>query len=144
MAKTGRRTKLTPTVHRAIVRAVRAGNFLETAAALGHVDRTTVFSWLARGRKERDRFAKGEEPDPDEGIFLDFLDAIETAEAAAEAEHVAVIRKCAKSGDRKASEFYLTHKADRWKPGRDPEADAPDSLRGLVDMLAKARAERHG
>lgn len=48
----GRPTSLTPDVHELIVKAVRAGNFLETAAAAAGVHRTTVHLWIQRGEKD--------------------------------------------------------------------------------------------
>lgn len=48
----GRPTSLTPEVHKAIIDAVRAGNFLSTAAAASGVHRNTVYGWLARADAE--------------------------------------------------------------------------------------------
>lgn len=144
MAKPGRPTKLTPKVCKAIVGYVEEGNFLNTAAALAHVAPITAANWITHGRKERDRIEAGGEPDPNEARYLDFLELIDAARAKAEAEHVAVIRRCAAEGDRKASEFWLTHASDNWKPNVQKDGEMPDGLKGLVDILERARAERHG
>lgn len=76
---TGRPSSLTPEVQDVIVKAVRAGNYRVTAAALAGVHRNTILNWVARGDE-------GEEP------FASFAVALEMAEAESESEMVAEIR----------------------------------------------------
>lgn len=47
-----RPTKLTTKTQDKIVQAIRAGNFLSTAAAFAGVSESILYSWLAEGRKE--------------------------------------------------------------------------------------------
>lgn len=74
--------QLTPEVHERMVSYVRAGNYLETAAAACGVSRYVVRDWLRRG-------AKGEEP------FGAFAAAMHEAKALAEIRDVAIIGKAA-------------------------------------------------
>ena len=70
-------TKLTEAVQDIIVTAIRAGNYLETAAAVAGIHKETFYDWLRKG-------ASAQEPD----IYSNFSDAV--ARALAESESVAV------------------------------------------------------
>ncbi len=82
-----------------IASAVRLGNHLGTAAMFSGIGASTAYTWMARGRLERERLeearANGEDPHPDpvEDIFLEFVERIEEAEAAAEVFAVGTVRK---------------------------------------------------
>lgn len=106
--KIGRTTALTPETHERIVELVRAGNYIETAAGAAGIHKTTFYNWLDRGQNERDRLRANPdaEPDVDESIFLDFLNAIEKARHEAEARNVAIIQKAAIS-TWQAAAWYL-------------------------------------
>lgn len=75
----GRPTSLTPEVQAAIVTALRAGNYRVTAAAAAGVHRNTLVNWEKWG-------TEGKAP------YVDFLCAIQKAEAEAEMELLADIR----------------------------------------------------
>ncbi len=83
----GRPTKLTPEAQELIVNAVRAGTYLETAAALAGVCKDTLHEWLKRGANSKS------------GIHKRFSDSV--AQALAESEHddASVIRKAAAGYD---------------------------------------------
>ena len=78
-----RPTKLTPDVHAAIVNAILAGNYAETAARYAGVTPATFYNWTARGREAK------------QGIYFEFFDAIEKAKAQAEVRDVAIIERAA-------------------------------------------------
>ena len=63
-----------------VLDAIGDGNYLETAAKLAGLSKVTVYEWLKRGQT-------GEEP------FATFANAVEKAEARAEAQMVANVRK---------------------------------------------------
>lgn len=106
----GRPTLLTPEVHATIVKLLALGNYLETAAALAGVSRSTVFAWLRRGAEESD------------GIYFDFLVAARTAAAQSEATDLAIIQMAARRGDWKAAAWRLQHRfPSRW--GRTQDGD---------------------
>jgi transposase len=76
----GRPTNLTPEVHTAFVAALKRSWYIETAASLVGVGRSTVYGWMRRGRKET------------EGPFAEFLDDVKKALAEQEAHCLDRIR----------------------------------------------------
>jgi hypothetical protein len=86
-----RTTKLTPEVHERILTFVKAGNFLDTAAAAGGVLRATMRGWIERGAREQARRDEGHEPDLEEEPYVTFMRDVTTSQAEAEAYDVAAI-----------------------------------------------------
>jgi transposase len=80
----GQPTKLTPMVHEAIVTAVRLGNYIETAAALAGINKTTIYDWMKRGANEK------------RGIYYDFTTAITKALAKSEVQDLQTIAEASK------------------------------------------------
>ncbi len=116
----GRPTTLTPEVQALIIKYLRLGNYLEVAAALVGIGRSTVFEWLRRGTRE------------ESGIYRDFLLAARQAQGEAEATDLARIQMAA-TKDWRASAWRLQHRFPaRWAGGGpDLEAEvvrAPDEL----------------
>lgn len=83
----GRPTKLTPDVADTIVAAIRAGNYVETAAAYAGVNRATVFRWL----KEADQPGAGRS-------LVEFRDAVQRARAESEIRVVGQIQRVIMGG----------------------------------------------
>lgn len=111
----GRPTKLTTETQERIVSALRAGNYQDTAAQYAGITRQTFYSWLERGRIERERISAGEKPRKTETIYLDFVDAVETARADAEARTVALVMKAANEGTWQAAAWFLERShPQRW------------------------------
>ena len=81
MAGKGRPTKLTKEIQNTIIRHVRAGNYIETAAAAAGINKTTLYDWLKRGANEPD------------SIFCDFSNAVEQAMAQSEIEMLNKLKK---------------------------------------------------
>jgi len=75
-------TKLTDTVQEIILDAIRAGNYLETAAALVGIHRDTLYEWLRKGAAA-----------PEGDCYRDFSDTLTRAMAQSEAEAVAAINE---------------------------------------------------
>lgn len=101
MKRIGRPTKLTDTVQQAIVSALRAGNYVETAAQYAGINKQTVYNWIKHGED-------GREP------YKSFLDAIKKAQADSEARDVAIIAKAADT-QWQAAAWRLERKfPDRW------------------------------
>lgn len=116
MSQRGRPTKLTPELQHIIVKAVRAGNYMETAAAFAGLHKSTLYDWLKRGAREKDRVSK----DPrlrirkSELPFVEFSDALEKALAEAEVRDVAIIGKAAEE-QWQAAAWRLERKfPERW------------------------------
>ena len=71
--------KLTEETHNAIVAAVAAGNYMETAAAYAGISKDTLYKWLKRGRRcER-------------GKYRQFTDAVEKAQGESEVRDLQAI-----------------------------------------------------
>ena len=77
----GRPDDLTPEIHEKIVNLVRAGNYVETAAACVGIVKSTFYEWLKKGaRKEEEK-------------YIDFSNAIYKAQAESEARDVLTVSK---------------------------------------------------
>lgn len=81
MAERGRPTALTPELHADIVRTIKAGNYIETAAAMAGINRDTLREWVRQGVRHP------------KGKYGSFARDIEQAMAHAEVIDVLGIRK---------------------------------------------------
>ena len=72
-----RPTKLTPERHTAIVTAILAGNYAETAARYADITPATYYNWMKRGA------------DAKTGRYMEFVDAVDKARGQAERRAVA-------------------------------------------------------
>lgn len=79
-----RPTKLTPKLQEQVVGYLRAGAYVETAAAAAGISKETLYSWLRRGAA-------------DEVPFAAFAEAVEEAQALAEMRDLALIGKAAET-----------------------------------------------
>jgi len=102
----GRPTHFTPERREKILTALRIGNYRVVAARFGGVADATFYSWLERAREERGR---GEVTD-----YTVFLDAVEVAEAQAEATLVANLMRQARDNPTAAMGMLRTRFRDRW------------------------------
>lgn len=103
------------TVADRIIAAVRAGNYLETAAALAGVRTSTIRDWLYNGNATLRALANGTSPHelPSHQLrYAEFADAITRAEAEAEAEDVARLQVLAR-GQAVATKEVIVEKRDR-------------------------------
>ena len=104
MATKGRQTKLTPDLVGKVCNAIRAGNYAKVACAMAGISEAIYYRWLQEGKK-----------DGAKGIYLEFVESIERAEAEAEVHAVALIKQAANNGSLRASQWYLERKhSDRW------------------------------
>jgi len=109
-----------------IVEAVRAGNFIETAAAFAGLSKQTLYNWLKEGMRERDRRENGEEPDRTKDMYVKFSIDIEQAMAEAEMRDVEIITKAAEQ-QWQAAAWRLERKfPDRW--GKKVAVDAKQEI----------------
>lgn len=82
MTTRGRPTKFTPDRTQKIIDALRGGNYRSTACQYAGINYQTFLNWLT--------IAKGPDAPPE---YVDFLEAVEKAEADAEVARVALIAK---------------------------------------------------
>jgi hypothetical protein len=98
--RVGRPTKFGDKRAAAVLRAVRAGNYLETAARLAGVDQATLHRWMAR-----------EEP-----MFREFREAVEKARSEAEARDVRSVGRAAAKTWKAAAWRLERRNPTRWGP----------------------------
>lgn len=128
--KAGRRSKLTPETHEAIVKAVRAGASYEAAAGAAGIDESTLYRWL--------REAEGEEAPQDKRQFHHDL-----MRARAEVE----VRVVAASVMKGALGGYELERTTEFRPdGTKVEKVkyAPADPRAGLDFLARRDPARWG
>jgi transposase len=135
----GRRTKLNDEVQAIIVGALRAGNYVETAAQAAGITKVTLYEWLKRGE---------EEP---ESIYADFANAVEKARAESEQRDIGIIDRAAHDGSWQAAAWKLERRfPQRWGrlvrtevTGADGSAVKVevDHKRALLDLLGIADAD---
>jgi transposase len=77
----GRPTKLNKEIQEKIVSYIRAGNYVETAAAAAGINKKTLYEWLKRGAQAQS------------GIYKDFSNAVGQAQALSEVEAVEELRR---------------------------------------------------
>lgn len=101
-AKKGRPTKFNDDVASRIINAVKAGNYLEAAAAFAGISKGTLYDWMRTGTRSK------------AGKLKAFSDAVEQAMGEAEVRHVLKISEAAKN-DWKAAAWHLERKHHkRW------------------------------
>lgn len=153
---TGRPSLLTPQLQERLIDALKTGCYVEDAASYVGISRATVFAWMDRGLKERNRLQAfpDAEPDEKETPYLNFLDAVETARAAAQLRAVAQIQKAAADGTWQAAAWYLERSAPK-KWGRKEHTEitgaeggplrvdvAVDELEKKITRIVQKRAEQ--
>lgn len=122
------KTKLTPETQEKILRYLRLGAYVETAAACSGIHRDTFYGWMKKG-------AKGEKP------YKAFAEAVEQAMAESEARDLAIILKAAEKNwtaaawrlERRFPDKYGRH--DRTKVEAKVEVSVDEDA--LVSKLAR-------
>ena len=126
-----RPTKLTPSVHDAIVKSARSGVSIETAAEAAGVSANTVWAWLRRAEDEADSGSP----------FVEFRYALKKARAEWEMETVGVVTAAAPQSWQAAAWLLERSFPKRWGRRTVIETDEPDAanrpitLKGLADLM---------
>lgn len=129
--KPGRPTKLTSEIQNGIVKAIRAGAYIETAAQLNGVSKQTLYTWMKKGNEAKS------------GKYREFLDAIQKALAEAEMRDIFIIGKAAEQ-NWKAAAWRLERKfPNRWgkKSQYNMEEEHELKLEKLRLEIEKTKAE---
>lgn len=110
----GRKSKITSEVIKRICEIISVGNYANIACQSVNISEQTYYTWLQRGRAEKERIEKLEAQGLDilpskEGIYLEFLDAVKKAESDAEVMAVMHIRT-AMPNQWQAAAWYLERK----------------------------------
>lgn len=121
ITRPGRKSKLSEDIQNTIVTAIRAGNYVETAAEFAGISKTTFYEWKRRGEAREQQIealeieaslkgAEAEIPDDLEGdMYLQFMDAIRRASAESEVADITTIGIAA-SRDWRAAAWRLERK----------------------------------
>lgn len=121
--KPGRKTRLTPERQAKIVNAVKAGAYLETAAAAAGINKVTLHRWLRRGERYPGT------------IYSAFSEAVHEALAQAEMRDVLTISKAAGDGDWRAAAWRLERKyPKRWGTVSRTEITGKDGAALKIDI----------
>jgi hypothetical protein len=141
----GRTTRLTDDTQAIIIDALQKGMFLETAATLANVGRTTLYRWLQQGATPQTLNDDGE-PIPDQwDKYRDFRDACQIARTQAEYAAVEALWDVAKGG-------ALIEESVRYIPGNRDREDGevvtqkftgPDA-KPMMFLLERMYASRWG
>lgn len=102
-----RHTKLNKKIQDEICKYIRAGCYVETAAAMAGISKQSYYNWFKRGAREQERREQGKEADKKETVYVNFLDAVNKAMAEAELFDLTVINKAAQAGQWQASAWKL-------------------------------------
>jgi hypothetical protein len=100
-----------------ILQALRVGNFRTTAARYAGVSDSVFYEWIGQGREDR---ASGIRSD-----YADFVDAVERAEATAEATLVANVMAAAPKAPQAALQMLSMRFRDRWGAVQKVEVSGP-------------------
>lgn len=123
----GRPCELTSAVQETIVGLLRAGNYLETAAAYAGVNKVTVYKWLKRGARSLRKSSKTGEPIPEaELAFVEFSNAVQRARAEAEARALQLIAKAGESQWQAAAWRLERMFPQRWGRSNRVEVSGPN------------------
>lgn len=115
---------------RLMVEALRQGNHIEVAAALGGLTRDDVYRWMKRGLAA---------PDSDYG---DFAREVRAAMAESEARSVQVIAQAAET-DWKAAAWMLERRAPaRWGRPQQETVNLADERRRMLERLQQQLPEQ--
>lgn len=145
-----RPTKLNKETQLKVVNAIKAGNYIETAAAYAGISRSTLYDWLKRGEREKQRLAKSSRyrMKKAEAIYVEFSDTVEKALAESEMRDVLTIGKAAEI-QWQAAAWRLERKfPEKWGRTRKTKLDEVeqemrieklqaqvDSIKGIADNI---------
>lgn len=107
---TGRRPIITQQIITDILSSLKAGCYIETAAAYAGISKDTLYNWLKRGRREKRRLAKNPRARPyqSEAQFVIFVDGVTRAMSESEVRDVSIIAQAANGGQRYVEEKIIT------------------------------------
>lgn len=123
-----------------VIEALRAGNYMETAAAYAGISKAALYKYLALGREAREKESNGGILSDQESKFAEFVDSVEKARADAEIRNVHLIQQAAQGGTWQAAAWFLERSMPgKWARREKLEHSGPDggpiTLSGLADLM---------
>ena len=141
----GRPTKLTTELTEEIAKYLRAGNYIETTAALVGINRDSIYEWLKRGAAEQERLMKNPRARirKREQIFVEFSDTVKQAQSQSEAMLVGLVGKAAEK-NWTAAAWRLERKfPDKWgRTERNVATAQDDPLKDIAKQIEDLRNDR--
>ena len=111
MSEKGRPSKLTAELIKNIQSWLRMGYFVENAARMAGINKSTLYRWLDKGKEDREQEI--------DSLYADFCNAMERARAEAEGMFINSIQTAAKRGQWQAAAWWLERSFDKWsKPSK--------------------------
>jgi len=141
----GRPTKLTTELMNEIAQYLRAGNYIETTAALVGIHRDSVYEWLKRGNAEIERVSKSNRAKirKREAIFVEFTDTVKKAQAQSEAMLVGLIGQAAQKNWTAAAWRLERKYPDKWgRTERNVGTAQDDPVKELAKQIQDLRDAR--
>jgi transposase len=136
--------KLTPEIIGRIVQALRAGSYVETAAAHAGIHKDTYYRWMREGAAEREHISSGRKPRKSKALFLDLSDAVERAMADAELRDLALVSQASVEDWRAAAWKLERRNPGRWGRTRQEITGAdggPIAVQTWAELVESARKE---
>jgi predicted DNA-binding protein YlxM (UPF0122 family) len=141
----GRPTKLTKELIEEIAQYLRAGNYIETTAALVGINRDSIYEWLKRGNAEIERVSKSNRARirKREEIFVEFTDTVKKAQAQAEAMLVGLIGQAAQKNWTAAAWRLERKYPDKWgRTERNVATAQDDPVKELAQQIKDLRNDK--
>jgi len=141
----GRPTKLTKELIEEIAQYLRAGNYIETTAALVGIHRDSIYEWLKRGNAEIERVSKSNRARirKKEEIFVEFTDTVKKAQAQAEAMLVGLIGQAAQKNWTAAAWRLERKYPDKWgRTERNVATAQDDPVKELAQQIQDLRNDK--
>lgn len=114
-----RPTKLTPETIKAVVVPIRAGNYLETAAAFAGVSKRTLHGWMKDARTIYAELEKGTKKlsklSAKDKLLVEFLHAVEVALAESEVRDLSTIGNAATGAQTIEDGKVVSQKPGDWR-----------------------------
>jgi len=114
--------KLHEETHNAIVQAVRAGNYLETAASYAGISKDTLYTWLKKGRAAT------------KGPYREFVEAVDQAIASSEVRDLTLIGKAAEEQWQAAAWRLERRYPDRYGRRTRVDGDVNVNVQHVLDV----------
>jgi len=134
----GQPTLLTEQVQDIIVNAVRIGSYLDDAAMLATISKTTLYRWLQWGREAQAKYDEGEELTERDERYRQFCDSVEKARADAMLRNIGVIQTAAQNGTWQAAAWYL-ERTNPKKWGRHDTVEVTGAEGGAIQVEVSAK-----
>jgi transposase len=120
---TGRPSKLNDGLHEAIVKILRTGCTVETAAENAGISKRTLQSWLQKGEDAETRSDAGHKLTAADQRYMALAQDVRRARSEAEVRALATIQRAAADGTWQAAAWYLERSfPERYASKRQPKS----------------------